>query len=334
MYWLFGVFIVGCGFTHFMEVVTAYQPMYRLAGLLKFITALASWGTVAALFQVAPQALAMRMPEEMEREIESRKEAEASLQTAKGELELRVAERTHELIQANAALRAEIVERQRAQEAIADLNQRLQRSMQETHHRVKNNLQVVAAMLDMQAMAHVEEVPIREINRVRHHIKALSTIHDQLTQQAKGDAEVDTLSVTAAFDRLIPLIQAMVADRKITFTVDDLDIPIRQSTALVMLINELISNALKHGHGSIRVRFTVQSEIAAIEVEDEGPGFPEGFDPVTSANTGLDLIGSLVRYDLNGTAVYENRAEGGARVRVQFPIVRPERMKGEPVASS
>lgn len=328
LYWLFGVFIVGCGFTHFMEVLTAYYPMYRLAGLLKLITALASWGTVLALFQVAPQALAMRMPEELEREIESRKEAEASLQKAKAELEQRVEERTRELMRANAALRAEILERQRAQESVASLNQRLQRSMRETHHRVKNNLQVVAALLDMQAMAHGEVVPIHEITRLRHHVKALSTIHDLLTYQAREDAEVDTLSVKAAFERLIPLIQAMAEGREITYTVDDMEMPVRQSTALVMLSNELVSNALKHGQGSIQVRFVVQAGSAMLEVTDDGPGFAPGFDPVAASNTGLDLIESLARYDLNGTVNYENSVEGGARVRIQFPLVRGERAEG------
>ena len=49
VFWMFGAFIVSCGFTHFMEVLTASVPVYRLSGLVKVVTALVSWATVIAL---------------------------------------------------------------------------------------------------------------------------------------------------------------------------------------------------------------------------------------------------------------------------------------------
>src|SRR4051812_15071948 len=54
---LFGLFILGCGFTHFMEIVMSYWPAYRLSAMVKIITALASWGTVFALFPVGRKLL-------------------------------------------------------------------------------------------------------------------------------------------------------------------------------------------------------------------------------------------------------------------------------------
>jgi len=66
---LFGLFITACGWTHFMGYYTFYTPIYRLDGLIKLLTAIVSWGTVAALIPVIPRALAMRSPEEMEQEI-------------------------------------------------------------------------------------------------------------------------------------------------------------------------------------------------------------------------------------------------------------------------
>jgi PAS domain S-box-containing protein len=79
IFWLFGAFIVSCGLTHLMEVVMFYQPLYRLAGLIKLVTAIASVGTVMALVPIVPRALAMRSPKELEREIAERKRVEQAL---------------------------------------------------------------------------------------------------------------------------------------------------------------------------------------------------------------------------------------------------------------
>ena len=104
LFWLFGVFILACGTTHFMDIVMFYNPLYRLAGVIKLITAAASWGTVIALYHVTPLALRMRSPEELEREIEQRKRAEQELQQAHDNLEARIQERTSELLRINSAL--------------------------------------------------------------------------------------------------------------------------------------------------------------------------------------------------------------------------------------
>ena len=79
IFWMFGGFIVCCGFTHFMEVVTFYTPLYRLAGLLKAATAAISLATVFALMPVIPRALSLRDPEELESQIAERIRAEQEL---------------------------------------------------------------------------------------------------------------------------------------------------------------------------------------------------------------------------------------------------------------
>jgi len=102
---LFGAFILACGTTHLMEALIFWWPAYRLAGVIKLFTALVSWGTVVALIPVVPKVLAMRSPEELEREIR---------------------ERTAELTKANEILQAEVRDRQRAEGEITRLNRELQ----------------------------------------------------------------------------------------------------------------------------------------------------------------------------------------------------------------
>ena len=107
LFLLFGAFIFACGTTHLMDAVIFWWPAYRLAAVIKLLTAIVSWATVFALIPVVPKVLAMRSPEELERVIAARTTAEEELHHVNAELERRVLERTAELTQAVAALGAE-----------------------------------------------------------------------------------------------------------------------------------------------------------------------------------------------------------------------------------
>lgn len=104
---LFGAFIMACGTTHLMEAVIFWWPLYRLAGVIKLITAIISWATVFALIRVVPGVLTMRSPEELQREIIARKRAEEELQGLNAALEQRVQQRTSDLLLSTEALREE-----------------------------------------------------------------------------------------------------------------------------------------------------------------------------------------------------------------------------------
>ncbi len=64
---------------------------------------------------------------------------------------------------------------------------------------------------------------------------------------------------------------------------------------------------------------------ARLQVDDDGPGFPDSFDAIRAANTGLELVEAVGRWDLQGSITYQNRDGGGAQVAVEFPLlVAPE----------
>lgn len=217
----------------------------------------------------------------------------------------------------------DITESKQQQQELVSLNARLKRSMTETHHRVKNSLQLVSALIDMQKATDRDTVPMSELARLGANVRALGVIHDILTQESREGAKEDTLSVKTVLDQLLSLLQQAAGDRQITFACEDIRMSGRQATSLALVTNELVSNALKHGKGASEIGFTVREGRAILEVRDDGPGFPEGFDASAASHTGLELVENVVTWDLAGRAAYENRSEGGGRVTVSFPIVEP-----------
>ena len=115
MFLCFGTFIMACGTTHAMEVWTLWHGTYWLSGAIKAVTAMASVPTAILLVYLVPRALALASPEAMKLEIAERKRAQQALHEAKEELELKVRERTAELSKANEELVAENAQRKRAE---------------------------------------------------------------------------------------------------------------------------------------------------------------------------------------------------------------------------
>ena len=214
---------------------------------------------------------------------------------------------------------AQFIGRRHAEDEVRRLNMRLRRSVRETHHRVRNNLQVVAAMIDIVKMSGRETVSVSELNHLGGHIRALSVLHELLTGEMRQD-DSEEVSMEGALKRLLPVLELTTGGRKITIKAEGVMAPVRTASGLVILINELVTNAAKHGHGEITVLLSSDGVTGSLQVSDDGNGFPEGFDPTIAANTGLDLVESVGRWDLKGRVEYGNHAGGGAVVSVTFPI--------------
>ena len=221
----------------------------------------------------------------------------------------------------------DVTERKRHEQKIVDLNIRLQRSVAESHHRVKNNLQMLSALVEIQTPDSGETVPISEFKRIGQQILTLSTLHDLLTLESNVAADQDVVSLKAALEKLCPMLQTTAGRRQIRVQAQEMFALQKQGSSFVLLVNELVSNALKHGKGDVEINLTsapvaAGAEIggARLEVCDDGSGFHSDFTSKTAANTGLELVESIGRWDLRGEIFYENRAEGGARVVVTFPL--------------
>jgi PAS domain S-box-containing protein len=121
----FALFIVACGTTHLIEVLSIWRPMYWLQGAIKAVTAGVSILTATALIPLVPKALALPSPEELKRANQALKEAQQGLRKINEGLEKRIAERTSLLAEANATLQAEIEERKRVEEHLRESERQL-----------------------------------------------------------------------------------------------------------------------------------------------------------------------------------------------------------------
>ncbi len=220
----------------------------------------------------------------------------------------------------------DLTERKQAQDnlealnlQLSRLNHQLHQNLTETYHRVKNNLQVAAALVDVITQTEAEIIPLREVKRVGQHIQAMARIHDLLTQEVKADATASGISIQSLVEKLAPLLQQTVDGRELRLEVEDLRLPAKVSSTLSILINELVTNAVKYGQGVIELRVKRIGERVQLTVSDSGPGFPTGFNPRQAAHTGLELVESLSRLDLGGEVVFANRDGGGASVSITFP---------------
>ena len=216
----------------------------------------------------------------------------------------------------------DFTQRHQSEQAIQELNARLHRAMTETHHRVKNNLQMITALIDMERMQSKNSDMEEELTRLSAHVLAMAGVHDLLTQSSRLDGTADTLSARAVLETLFSSIESMAGGRHIAAALQDVTLSVQQGTSLALIANELVLNALKHGDKLVEVSFRVKNGVARLVVCDDGPGFSDDFSPESDDNLGLQLIAALVEIDMKGGIVFANRdAECGAEVTVTFPVI-------------
>lgn len=515
---LFGLFILACGTTHLMEAIIFWWPAYRLAGSIKLLTALVSWTTVFALVRITPGVLAMRSPEELQREIEERRRLEAELRQAQLELEKKVEDRTAKLALANQGLQSEIEQRKQVEEKLEQqvelrtaelrqMNERLQaRARQQTslakfgqlvmerdditgllqevvqeisrtldvdfcwlaepspdgstavlravwpgtpdhidarhsefgiesqvdyclragepvkvanlreearfepspyllklgavsglclpikgkagshrafgvnsrrhreftpdevvflqvfanmlgvsldrvqaerrvhaslaekevllkeiHHRVKNNLQVISSLLDLQSFHIRDAAAIEMFRESKNRVRSMALLHERL-YRSQDLARVDFARyLEGLVDYLFQSYRVDADKIQLQLRIDpDIALPIDIAMPCSLLVNELVSNCIKHAFpdsrpGVIRVELEPVENQLCLCISDNGIGLPEAIDPQEAGTFGLQLAAMLVD-QLKG-AVRVERTEG-TTYRVSFPLPKPEVSRG------
>ena len=231
---------------------------------------------------------------------------------------------------------ASLIAAMRSEEAERQLNNRIRISLQEketllkeVHHRVKNNLQVVSSLINLQARELEGSPAYEEFAETRDRIKTMAMIHERLYQSGNF-AAVDMKQYVHEFADAVFRSQKP-AERRIAFRADleEVALSVDQAVPCALIINELVTNALKHGftgrdNGEIVVKMRrLPGGAVELQVRDNGLGLPDSFDLQTVRTLGLELVRGLV-VQLGGTL--EAAGDHGARFVIRF-VPEPERAK-------
>lgn len=218
----------------------------------------------------------------------------------------------------------------RSHQQIKALNDRLQLSIVETHHRTKNSLQNVISLLHLHLRQH-GSLNEEEVKKLTAHIQGLAVIHDVLVDQAKEEGNTGSIALDQVIERMLCVLDRASGSRSLERILTPCHVTSRQGASLSVIVNELVSNALKHGNGKVLVQMDVQGEQGTLDVINEGSTFPTGFNLETTNRTGLLLIQTLARADLRSEPNFENLPDGRARVRISFPTTVVKKVEVKPV---
>jgi len=199
--------------------------------------------------------------------------------------------------------------------------------IQEIHHRVKNNLQTITALLRLQARRATSEEAALALKEAVGRIMSVAVVHEFLTKDESSIINIHEVC-NRIMEEFVNGTIDPVKDIKLKLEGESqFMLPAQQATSCALIVNELIQNAVEHGfehksQGSIVVRLLQTDDSMRVEIEDDGEGLPEGFE-LSHGNLGLQIIQTLVRDDLKGEFLLEDG--DGVRAVVSFPRWRTPR---------
>lgn len=215
----------------------------------------------------------------------------------------------------------EITERRQAQEALQASLREKESLLQEIHHRVKNNLQVMTSLLRLQCQ-FTEDAPVRQALTVnRDRLQSMALVHEHLYQSP----DLARINLTDYLRRYVPYLTRVYRKQARCIAVrtdaEDTYLDIDHAVPCGLLVNELVSNALKHAFpagrtGEIRVEAWQENGHARLSVSDDGISLPAHVDFRRPKSLGLQLVNTLVK-QLNGTIDLDNHQ--GTTFEVTFP---------------
>ena len=207
------------------------------------------------------------------------------------------------------------------QTALAIENARLVTSaavVREMHHRIKNNLQTVAMLMQLQ-LPDADRLETRQVLLTNiHRIRSIAAVHEILSEQG-----FRLVNVKAVLERIAQTTMTGMPrpnqDVRITVRGDNLQLPSRSATALSVVVNELVQNSLEHAFigrdaGRIDISLARTPDALIILVRDDGIGLPDAVEP----NLGLEIAEALIGEDLHGELQF-NRLQSGTEAIIRLP---------------
>lgn len=227
----------------------------------------------------------------------------------------------HDLSKGVTFIALDISERTRVKQELLNSLKEKEILLREVHHRVKNNLQVISSLITLQSEHIHDRASLELMEECQNRIKAMALVHQEL-YRTKDFSSLDFSGYVTGLAQ--SLYESYADDRErisLDIEVENINLDLDQALPCGMIINELVSNSLKHAfpdsrNGTIRVQVRKSGRHGVIvSVSDNGAGLPEGLDPRGTETLGLQLV-CLFAEQLRGSIEVER--EHGTTFRVSF----------------
>ncbi len=193
--------------------------------------------------------------------------------------------------------------------------------MSEIHHRVKNNLQIISGLLNLQSRHIADPNALQAVREGRNRVKSIALIHQQLYQRESLTA----INLNDYLKDLLQSIQQSFKDSGKSITHElkcpDTELDVEVAVPIGLIINELVTNSYKYAfsnrsHGQVVVTILVQEAAMTVVVYDNGIGLPLDFDWQNQKSFGLKMIGTLIN---KLKATLDMDSSNGTRVNIYIP---------------
>lgn len=192
----------------------------------------------------------------------------------------------------------------------------LQILMKEIHHRVKNNLQVISSLLDLQSMTIADNQASEAVREGKNRVQSMALIHQNLYSDGNIKGIKTKEYINNLLQSLCDSYNITNEKVKITTQIDDLNLDVDTMIPLGLVLNELVSNSLKYAfkdmrQGELSIEFKKQPEHLLLKVSDNGTGYPEGMNAKEGKSFGMKMIRAFAQklkakldiYNNNGAVV-------------------------------
>jgi two-component sensor histidine kinase len=208
-------------------------------------------------------------------------------------------------------------------------------TIREVHHRVKNNLQTISALLRLQGRRTSSDEARTAIEESARRIRVIALVHETLSRDVRD---------AVPFDDIVRPLVRMVEDslvspeRPVRIRVEGSigDLAPETATPLAVVLTELVQNAVEHGYpagdgpdagnvGNVVVHLARTDTELVVEVSDDGVGLPDGFVLASSKSLGLSIVRTLITTELGGAIAF--RTESGTVAELRVPLLADPRVR-------
>jgi PAS domain S-box-containing protein len=192
--------------------------------------------------------------------------------------------------------------------------------LQEVHHRVKNNLQVISSILNLQSSYVSDPSTLDILQESQNRIKSMSFIHETLYRTTDFSSINFSEYIKSLSYNLIQSYRLQNCTVDFVADIDTIEMSIDQSIPCGLIVNELVSNALKYAYkdrkkGKLIIELKENGNVVSLKISDDGVGLPENFKFEKNDSLGVQLVYSLTE-QLDGTI--EVNSEKGTSFLITF----------------